>query len=103
MKRIYENALKDGKRIIITSDMYLDEKVIRGILYKCGYGNFDKLYLSSSYGLCKATGSIYEVIKKDNAAFYGKILHIGDNVKSDYVAARIKGIKALLIDGQRED
>lgn len=101
MKAIYEYALKAGKRVIITSDMYLDERIVRKILHKCGYDSFEKLYLSSTYGLCKATGNIYEVIKNDYICFQGKILHIGDNVKSDYVVPKSKGLGALLIDGQR--
>lgn len=101
MKAIYEYALKAGKRVIITSDMYLDEEIIKKILHKCGYYNFEKLYLSSSYGLCKSTGSIFDVIKGDYASFQGKIFHIGDNVKSDYFMPKRKGLDALLIDGQR--
>lgn len=100
MKAVYEKALRDGKRIIITSDMYLDEETIRKILHKCGYDTYEKLYLSSSYGLCKSRGSIYEVIQKDYAACKGGILHIGDNVKGDYVVPKKKGFSALLIDGQ---
>lgn len=101
MKEVYDYAVNAGKRIIITSDMYLEESVIKAILHKCGYNNFEKLYLSSSYGLCKATGSIYEVIKKDYAAFEGRILHIGDHVKSDYIVPKRMGLEALLIDGQK--
>ncbi|MDE6603570.1 MAG: hypothetical protein K2K90_15780, partial [Lachnospiraceae bacterium] len=101
MKAIYEYALKEGKRVIITSDMYLDERIVKKILQKCGYDNFERLYLSSTYGVCKATGNLYEVIKKDYPSFQGKILHIGDNVKSDYAVPKSKGLEALLIDGQR--
>ncbi|MCM1155768.1 MAG: hypothetical protein NC489_33035 [Ruminococcus flavefaciens] len=101
MKAIYDQVLENDKKIIITSDMYLDEEVIKKILHKCGYDNYEKIYLSSTYGKCKTTGSIYEVIKTDYFDFSGKILHIGDNVKGDYVIPRMKGLKALLIDGQQ--
>lgn len=101
MKKIYETVLKNGKRIIITSDMYLDEHIIKKILQKCGYIYYEKLYLSSSLGVCKATGNIYEIIKKDYSEYEGKILHIGDNLKRDYIIPRKKGINALLIDGRR--
>lgn len=102
LKAVYEKALRDGKKIIITSDMYLDEETIQKILQKCGYDTYEKLYLSSSYGLCKARGSIYEVIRKDYAACKARILHIGDNVKGDYIVPRKKGISALLVDGQEK-
>lgn len=101
MKEVYERALKRGKRIIITSDMYLDEKIIKQILYRCGYKNFEKLYLSSSCNMRKSTGLLYETIRKDYLFFEGRILHIGDNVKSDYIVPRLKGIYALLISGEQ--
>lgn len=100
MKAVYEKAVQGGKKIIVTSDMYLDEETIKKILHKCGYDIYEKLYLSSSYGLCKSRGSIYEVIQKDYADYKGKILHIGDNIKGDYIIPKRKGISALLIDGQ---
>lgn len=101
MKAVYEQAMQEGKKIIITSDMYLDEVTIRKILHKCGYDTYEKLYLSSFYGLCKSRGSIYNIIQKDYAAYKGKILHIGDNIKGDYVIPKKQGIPALLIDGQQ--
>lgn len=102
MQRVYEKAVKDNKHIIITSDMYLSENIIYQILYKCGYSKFEKLYLSSSYKLCKSTGSIFEKIKEDYADYGGLILHIGDNIKSDFFIPRMRGINALLINGQEK-
>lgn len=98
IKPIYEKALKAGKKVIITSDMYLDQGTVRQILYKCGYEKFEKLYLSSTLGVCKARGNIYEVIKRDYPVLQGNILHIGDNIKSDYFMPRKKGIDAILIN-----
>ena len=76
MREIYKKALKAGKHIIITSDMYLDENLIKEILYKCGYFEYEKLYLSSSFDKCKSTGSIYEVIKRDYSVYKRKILQL---------------------------
>lgn len=102
MQAVYEKALRAGKKVIITSDMYLDEQTIRHILQKCNYDLYEKLYLSSSFGVCKSRGSIYEIIKKDYSACKGKILHIGDNVKGDYIIPQKRGINALLINGQAD-
>lgn len=98
MKPIYEKALKAEKSVIITSDMYLDQETVRQILFKCGYDEFEKLYLSSTLGVCKAKGSIFEVIKKDYPVLQEHILHIGDHIKSDYFMPREKGINAILIN-----
>lgn len=96
IKAVYDKVLKAGKKIIITSDMYLDQETVRQILCKCGYDGFEKLYLSSSFGLCKAKGSIYEVIKRDYP--HERILHIGDHIRSDYFVPRKRGIDAILIN-----
>lgn len=98
MKSIYEKALKAGKKVIITSDMYLDQETVRKILFKCGYDEFEKLYLSSTLGVCKAKGSIFEVIKRDYFALQEQILHIGDHIKNDYLMPKGKGIDAILIN-----
>lgn len=103
MKRLYGQILKGKKHIVITSDMYLREEVIRKILKKCGYKGYEKLYLSSTYHLCKSTGNLYEVIKKDYPEYGGRILHIGDNLKGDYLRAKEKGIRGCLIDGRKEN
>ena len=96
IKAVYDKVLEAGKKIIITSDMYLDQETVRQILCKCGYDGFEKLYLSSSFGLCKAKGSIYEVIKRDYP--HERILHIGDHIRSDYFVPRKRGIDAILIN-----
>ena len=57
MKAIYEKALKGQKRILIVSDMYLEEPLIIKILERCGYHGYEKLYLSSAYGMCKSTAA----------------------------------------------
>lgn len=101
IQRFYRRARKTGKPVIITSDMYLNEAVVRKILKKCGYGGYEKLYLSSSYGLCKSTGNLYEEIKKDDPLTKGALLHIGDHVKSDFWMAEKSGIKACLVDGRQ--
>lgn len=98
MKNIFEQTLKAGKHVVITSDMYLPETVIRKILDKCGYHNYDKLYLSSSYGVTKASGQLYRYLLENNN--HKTIVHIGDNIKSDYLRARQAGLKSVLLHNQ---
>lgn len=92
---LYNTCLKD-KTVIITSDMYLPEEFIREILRREGYVNFKKMYLSSSQGVTKSSGKLFDYIKKD----FGqdkKIIHIGDSIKSDYLMPLKHGIKAIHI------
>ena len=95
IKEIYNYCIENNKKIIITSDMYLDENTIKKIL-KNNEINYEKLYLSSSILKTKNSGSIYEYICKDLKIKKNEIVHIGDSKKSDFISARKNGIKAIL-------
>ncbi len=101
MKEIYDYALKKRKHIVITSDMYLPEKVIKEILSRCGYIKYEKLYLSSVYKKTKSKGSIFEVILNEYNLYDRKILHIGDHINGDYIQPRKHKIQSLIIDGNK--
>lgn len=96
-KEIFDLALYLNKRVIITSDMYLPEAVIKDILSKNGYLGFEKLYLSGSVNLTKATGNLYTYILKDLSIEPSEMLHIGDNLNSDVRMAESKGVSAFLL------
>ena len=95
IKSIYDKALKLNKKIIAVSDMYLDKKTILTLLKKAGYLHFDKIYISGEYGKTKWTGDLFDIVIKDLKIDPQKILHIGDNYKSDYKIACKKGIDAF--------
>ncbi len=83
-----------GKRIIVTSDMYMHRELLERILLKCGYEGLDKVYVSGELGITKRTGELYEYLCKEwNTS---RILHIGDNLISDYYSAYKNGITAFL-------
>lgn len=96
MKRVYDIAYSMGKHIVITSDMYLPEDLINHILEKCGYRGYEKIYLSSSYGVTKSSGELFKYLRKDYNETNSRILHIGDNVKSDFYRAKQNRIKSIL-------
>lgn len=91
IKKIYNEALRLGKRIVVVSDMYLPSKVLTKILNKCGYINF-KLYVSCECG-CSKADTLFEKIKKENQ---GSIIHFDD---ADYAIqkAREYGITAVKV------
>lgn len=95
IKEIYNYCVENNKRIIITSDMYLDEKTIKKIL-KNNEIYYEKLYLSSTIMKTKCSGNIYKYICEDLRINKKEIVHIGDNKKSDYNAAIKNGIKSIL-------
>lgn len=103
MKSIYEKVLLDGKTIVFISDMYLPEELICRILEKCGYCSYRKLYLSSSYGVTKSSGQLFDIALQELACAPESILHIGDHVKGDYYRPKQKKINACLIATEQKN
>ena len=94
---IFRECLKNGKKVILISDMYLPEKVISEILYQNGITGYVKLYLSSSIGVQKGTSNLYRYALKDMGISSKDIIHIGDGVVTDYIRAVQCGIKGVHI------
>lgn len=94
ISEVYNWALSK-KDIIITSDMYLDLITIKKILKKANI-EYKKIYLSSDLKLTKRTGNIYKQILVDLNIDKGDIIHIGDNIKSDYLSAKKVGIDSII-------
>lgn len=93
---LYKFCKEQQKKIIITSDMYLDEEVIKTILQKNEF-MYDMLFLSSELKKTKRTGSLFKYILENLKITNKQIVHIGDNKKSDYISAKKIGIYAILI------
>lgn len=87
-------ALKMGKTVCCTSDMYLPEKVLREFLHEAGYPDFDKIFVSCEFR-CGKCDDLYKFVR-DN--YKGKkLLHIGDNDTADGKNAESYGIDTFLI------
>lgn len=95
MRQVFEYAKSCGKIVIITSDMYLNQKQLTQILNRNGYSGWENLFVSCEYNKSKENGDLYDVVK----TFYPdkKILHIGDNDKVDGENARLYGIDSYTI------
>ena len=93
-----DNACKEsGKKIIIISDMYLDSSIIEEILQNCGYDLADvPIYVSSEYGKTKRSGNLFRTVLEHEEVEAGKVLHIGDNLISDYLMPKKCGMKSFL-------
>ena len=88
---LYSLAKELGKKVIVTTDIYLDEKTIKELLKINDY-EFDEVYISSVIRKTKSTGSLFDyVINKENV-LSSEILHIGDNIQSDINRAEEKNI-----------
>lgn len=93
---IYSYSLKEGKTIIVTTDVYLPKSVIENILKKTGI-KYNRLYVSCEINACKRNGSLFRYIFRDLQIDPEELLHIGDNKKSDYLMPKLKGAEAILL------
>lgn len=98
---IYEYAVNCNKRIVVTTDMYLPEKIIKEILERCGVPNYERLFLSCKYGKSKSDGTLYDVICCKMEIDKKELLHIGDGIKNDILRARMRGISTFFIKNKR--
>ena len=92
IKKLYEKYIKYGKRIIAVSDMYLPSQFLINLLYKNGYTQIEKVFVSCEEHANKSSGELFNIVKNK----YGdkKYLHIGDSWKSDYILPKNCGWKS---------
>ena len=88
MTDIVDYAIKAGKTVVATSDMYLGSTILNDLLKENGYPDFERIFVSCEYRKAKTDGLFDEL----GNAYAGKtILHIGDNPKADGIAAEKTG------------
>ena len=93
---LYKYCLEKNKKIFFTSDMYLDELIIKEILNNANYKKYN-LYLSSKELLKKRSGNLFKKILDDNKIKEHELLHIGDSFIGDYLKPKSLKIKSVLI------
>lgn len=94
IKPIYTYCQQQEKKIIIVTDIYLSENLIRRILAKLEI-DFDVLFISSLEGKTKSKGSLFQEVLLRLGAEPDEILHIGDNRKSDYFMPKKIGMHSF--------
>lgn len=94
---LYSLAHYLKKKVIVISDMYLSKSFIKKMIEKCGYTNFDNIYVSSEYNKTKASGELYTFACKDMKIKPENVLHIGDNWTSDYYNSSFRGLQSAFL------
>ncbi len=92
---LFRFAQDAGKRVVLTSDMYLPEPVLRKILTVKGITGFEKLLVSCDIKKSKHEGLYGELIRLCGNP--DQILHIGDNPEADGTDCKAAGIDSILI------
>ncbi|MCM1324818.1 MAG: hypothetical protein NC218_11940 [Acetobacter sp.] len=92
---LYQYAIAQSKRIIATSDMYLSSRFLKHILKAKGYTQIAAVYVSNEHHKRKDTGDLYTAVIAAEQTLPSQILHIGDNITSDYKMAINQNLTAI--------
>ena len=82
-----------GKKIVITTDMYLSRFYFLTVFQKLGIF-FDYLFISGEEGVTKRTGQLFQVVLDKLQILSSQIVHIGDDLNNDIEQPRKYGIMA---------
>jgi predicted HAD superfamily hydrolase len=79
-----KKLIEKKEKVVLISDMYLDEKTIRKMLVKVD-PVFDSinLYVSSEFKKTKGSTNLFWVVKKKEGAEFSQWIHLGDNPHAD--------------------
>ncbi len=99
---LYDLAIKSGKKIIVVSDMYLSDTIIRNILETNGFNEISNQYVSCICKNRKSTGALYKYVLDKECIKPYNFLHIGDNYISDYKIPKSLGAKAIHVPSNLE-
>lgn len=92
-----EKHVKQGTKVIYISDMYLPKLFIENILKRFGFYVDQNVYVSSDIKKTKAGGGLYDYISHELNIRFHHWKHIGDNIISDHIIPKRKGISTQLI------
>lgn len=94
MHKVTQELEKLGVKTAVVSDMYLGQERIKALLRHCGFGAFDRYFVSCDYEKSKSDGSLYDVVKQQ----YGENLRyvqVGDNRYADITQAQKHGFSTV--------
>lgn len=95
--------IESGNRVILISDMYLGEDIIRNMLVNIDAIFRDiPIYVSCDYKMTKNVGSLYAYIHNELKIEYKDWHHTGDNYHSDYLIPKTMGINCKLVKDWNE-
>ncbi len=99
VRGLFEHARMQGKRIVITSDMYMTPPMLAQLLQEHGICGYEKIFVSCACGVSKTSG-LFDRVRE--YAGTDSILHIGDDMHADIESAGIFGIDACLVPSVRD-
>ncbi len=94
MLDLLQACRNEGKKIIITTDMYLPRACFEQIFLKIGV-QFDFLFISGEEKATKKDGILFQIVLEKMGISAGELVHIGDNKHSDINMPRKYGIMSV--------
>jgi len=94
--RFWKKVHLAGKRIVVASDMYLPVAFVKKVLEEEGFSGAELIAVSCEENCRKSDGRLFDSILKRIGVEPKRVLHIGDNVRSDYIMPRKKGCRVWL-------
>lgn len=101
-KSLYQFAINKGKKIICISDMYLSKKIIKCILDKNAYNEIENIYISNELKARKDFNELFHTVLKQEKAKPSEILHIVDDIYSDYYIPQKNGIVSVWMPNAKD-
>ena len=98
---LLEQAVKNGKKVILISDMYLSSEQLSALLEKKGISGYEKIFVSCEYTLGKRDG-LLRLAAEEMRTPPEKMVHLGDSEQYDAFPAKRAGIRFLKIPSVRE-
>lgn len=102
MRQVYDEAVRQHKRIFIIADSIYSQDFLSDLLQRKGLYSFEKVYSSGSLGFAKFTGKLYQNILQMEQIDPKTWLHIGDNFQSDSEILKHTGISAYFYKPLRD-
>ena len=93
-RKIYDEAVRQGKVIIAVSDMYLPQEFLESVLKGKGYDKISRVFVSNQEGCCKGDGRLFRKVLDTLGLKPAEMVHIGDNYDADKKAPAALGIRA---------
>lgn len=92
-KKLFNEAKKHRKKIIIVADTVYPRSTVVNILEKCGYADYKELIITHEL----ESDDIYDTVIEKSKVSCSKIVSIGGDVAEDVEKPILKGSKALLM------
>lgn len=100
MLEIFKICQSKRKKLYFVSDMYLSADVISDFLLSKGVKQPFNVISSSDYGKPKSKGLFEILFDRERGVTPERMLHIGDNFRSDFLAAKNYGMASYLIESE---